>query len=246
MNKKTPAASIDEAREQIHRQTLSAVSHDLKTPLATMIGSLEIYNRMEDRLSAEKKKTLVNSALTEAYRLDNFITNILDMAKLEGGMVKVKNEKCDLKWLLDDALTRLGPRRDKGDFTLTPVGSKAVVQIDTMLLGRAVGLILDNALKHAGKHPVVVVEYGVNGNKALIRVRDNGPGIPKGKEHEIFSKYTRLGKSDQHTGTGLGLTICREIMRTLSGEVSADNDAAGGAVFLLVFPVGEIQKGLPG
>ncbi len=236
--------SIDEAREQIHRQTLSAVSHDLKTPLATMIGSLEIYNRMGDRLGSDKKAALVNSALTEAYRLDNFITNILDMAKLEGGMVKVKPEKCDLKWLLEDALIRLGPRRSRGDFTLTMVGSKPVVQVDTMLLGRAVGLVLDNALKHAGKHPVVVVEYGIDGNKGLIRVRDNGPGIPKGQEQVIFSKYTRLGKADQqNAGTGLGLTICREIMRTLSGEVTAENDAAGGAVFLLVFPVGEMQKG---
>lgn len=246
MKKSLAAGSIDEAREQIHRQTLSAVSHDLKTPLATMIGSLEIYNRMGDRLSDDKKKTLINSALTEAYRLDNFITNILDMAKLEGGMVQVKAEKCDLKWLLEDALARLGPRRAKGDFTLTPISSKCMAQVDTMLLGRAVGLVLDNALKHAGKHPVVVVEYGTEGNKGLIRVRDNGPGIPKGKEQEIFSKYTRLGKMDQQTGTGLGLTICREIMRTLCGEVTVENDAAGGAVFLLVFPVGEIQKGLPG
>lgn len=245
MKKSLAHSSIDEAREQIHRQTLSAVSHDLKTPLATIIGSLEIYNRMDERLDNEKKKALVNSALTEAYRLDNFITNILDMAKLEGGMVKVKTEKCDLKWLLEDALVRLGPRRSKGDFTLTPIGTKPLVQVDTMLLGRAVVLVLDNALKHAGKHPVVVVEYGTEGNKGLIRVRDNGPGIPKGKEREIFSKYTRLGKADQQTGTGLGLTICREIMRTLAGEVTAENDAAGGAVFLLVFPVGDMQKGPP-
>jgi len=231
--------NIDEAREQIHRQTMSAVSHDLKTPLATIIGSLEIYNRMDEKLSRDKQKALVTSALTEAYRLDNFITNILDMAKLESGRVKTKTEKCELKWLIEDALTRLGPRREKGDFTLSQIGFKSLVHIDCILLGRAIGLVLDNALKHAGKHPVILVEYGVEGSKGLVRVRDNGPGIPKGQEQAIFSKYTRLGKADQqNAGTGLGLTICRELMKTLGGEVVAENDTAGGAVFLLMFPAG--------
>lgn len=228
--------SFDESREQIHRQMLSTVSHDLKTPLATIIGSLEIYFRMEEKLGREKQHMLLNSALSEAYRLDNFITNILDMAKLEGGLVAIKAEKCDVYGVIQDALTRLGPRRQRGDVTLLRVGSGSQVHTDPMLLGRAVGLVLENALKHGGKHPVVVVEYGVEGNKGIIRVRDNGAGIPKGDEKAIFSKYTRLGKNDQHTGTGLGLAICQEIMKVLGGEVKAENDTAGGAVFLLVFP----------
>src|ERR1700721_2788036 len=78
----------DEERELLHRQILSSVSHDLKTPLASIIGSLEVFERMNDRLSEEQQKTLITVALREAYRLDNFITNILDMARLESGMVK--------------------------------------------------------------------------------------------------------------------------------------------------------------
>ena len=192
---------------------------------------------MDEKLSREKQKSLINSALTEAYRLDNFISNILDMAKLEGGMVAVKSEKCDLKSLIEDALIRLGPRREKGDITLSPLGSFSLVHTDPTLLGRAVGVVMENALKHAGKHPVVVVEYGIEGTKAIIRVRDNGPGIPKGKEKAIFSKYTRLGEGDQrNAGTGLGLAICQGLMETLGGEVKAENHAGGGAVFLLVFP----------
>lgn len=238
MKKKSPPPeNFDETREQIHRQMLSAVSHDLKTPLATIIGSLEIYNRMDEKLSREKQRSLVISALSEAYRLDNFISNILDMAKLESGMVQVNNEKCDLKSLLEDAITRLGPRRERGELRLQRIGSGSTVNTDPMLMGRAVQLLLENALRHTGKHPVVVVDYGIEGSKGVIRVRDNGPGIPRGQENNIFSKYTRLGDSDtRNAGTGLGLAICQGIMRILSGEVKAENDTAGGAVFLLVFP----------
>ena len=238
MKKKSPPPeNFDETREQIHRQMLSAVSHDLKTPLATIIGSLEIYNRMDEKLSREKQRSLVISALSEAYRLDNFISNILDMAKLESGMVQVNNEKCDLKSLLEDAITRLGPRRERGELRLQRIGSGSTVNTDPMLMGRAVQLLLENALRHTGKHPVVVVDYGIEGSKGVIRVRDNGPGIPRGQEKNIFSKYTRLGDSDtRNAGTGLGLAICQGIMRILSGEVKAENDTAGGAVFLLVFP----------
>lgn len=235
--KPPPPENFDETREQIHRQMLSAVSHDLKTPLATIIGSLEIYSRMDEKLSREKQRSLVISALSEAYRLDNFISNILDMAKLESGMVQVNNEKCDLKSLLEDAITRLGPRRERGELRLQRIGSGSTVNTDPMLMGRAVQLLLENALRHTGKHPVVVVDYGIEGSKGVIRIRDNGPGIPRGQEKNIFSKYTRLGDSDtRNAGTGLGLAICQGIMRILSGEVKAENDTAGGAVFLLVFP----------
>lgn len=234
----TADKSYDETREQIHRQMMSAVSHDLKTPLATIIGSLEVYNRMNDKLSPEKRAALINSALIEAYRLDNFITNILDMAKLENGMLSVKPEQCDLTSLLRDSLTRLGPRREKGDIRLMEQPQAIIVRTDPMLVARAAGLVIDNALKHAGQKPTIWIDYGADEKSAYIRIRDNGAGIPPGKEEAIFSKYTRYSKSDQqNAGTGLGLSICREIMRNLAGEITVQNHEEGGALFSLHFPV---------
>jgi len=238
MNEKILLDRFDETRVNIHRQMLSVVSHDLKTPLATIIGSLEVHARMEEKLSPEKKKLLLNSALMEAYRLDNFITNILDMAKFEGAIVEAKVERCDLKTLLSDSLTRLGPRREKGDISLRATQTNVTVHTDPMLLGRAAGLLLENALRHAGKNPIIIVEYGIEGEKAFIRIHDNGEGIPLGQEKAIFSKYTRLGKSDQqNAGTGLGLNICSEIMKLLLGQVHGENHSDGGAIFTLEFPV---------
>lgn len=228
---------FDEMREALHRQILDAVSHDLKTPLATIIGSLEINVQMADRLTPEKSQTLVNTALTEAYRLDNFITNILDMAKLEGELVKVRAEPTDLTRLINECLTRLGPRRAQGNISLRLVGTESGLTIDPMLFCRAVNLVLENALKHAGKNPVIDIDYGIEGGRGFVRVRDNGPGIASGRESEIFSKYTRFNRADrQNAGTGLGLAICRLVMKLLSGTVEVTNHADGGAIFSLNFP----------
>ena len=235
-HKTTFPAGFDETREEIHRQMLSAVSHDLKTPLATIIGSLEVYTRMEEKLPPEKKLMLIKSALGEAYRLDNFVTNILDMAKLENGMVKITSQRCDLTALLQDSVIRLGPRAEKSTITLELHGV-SMLQTDPMLLGRAAGILLDNALKHAGKNPVIVIDYGKDDNDFYIKVRDNGAGVPTQKMEEIFSKYTRFSRNDQqNAGTGLGLPICRQIMALLSGSVNVKNAAQGGAEFTLCFP----------
>ena len=235
MRSKSPPSdtNFDATREQIHRQILSAVSHDLKTPLATMIGSLEIYNRMEEKLTPEKRKILINSALHEAYRLDSFITNILDMAKFEGGMVPVRPSRTDLKSMLEDCLLRLGPQRERGEITLIPKGTLQLTT-DNMMLSRAVNLLIDNAIKHAGPQAKVEITYGVENDEARIQVRDHGPGIPEHMQEHVFSKYTRLNKADQiNAGTGLGLAICRQIMSSISGVVSVQNHPDGGAVFTL-------------
>lgn len=230
--------SFEEERENIHRQMLSTVSHDLKTPLAAIIGSLEVCIRMNETLSKEKRHSLIHLALMESYRLDNFITNILDMAKLENGMVKTNTEPCDLNTILQDCLSRLGSRREKGDITLRAVENNVSLYTDPMLLGRAIGILLENALKHAGTHPAIVVKYGVANHHATIRVHDNGPGIPLGEEEAIFSKYTRLSSPEnKNNGVGLGLAICKHIMQTLGGDVTAENHPTGGAIFTLTLPV---------
>lgn len=237
MGERRKNAEYEQTREQLHRQMLSTVSHDLKTPLATMIGSLEIYTRMHDKLSPEKRAMLVQSALSEAYRLDHFITNILDMAKLEGGLVGTKPESVELRSLIDDAITRLGPRAKLHTIQVIPEGKISPITTDPMMLGRAVGLVIDNATKHAGKNATIDVRYGGEEKHFFIHVDDNGSGIPANKEEEIFSKYTRIARSDQqNAGTGLGLAICRQMMRLLGGSVTAQNRPEGGARFTLSCP----------
>jgi two-component system sensor histidine kinase KdpD len=237
--------SHDEIREYLHRQMLSSVSHDLKTPLATIIGSLEVMTMLYDKLPEEKRRSLISSALTEAFRLDYFITNILDMAKFEAAAVKPRFEIGRLGQMVQDSLTRLGPLKTRGALDIRQVGDRDEIRTDAMLGARAIGLVLHNAFKHGVRkygpnEPHVEVEHGVtetNGTKeGFVRIRDHGDGIPFDKQAMVFDKYTRLQKADQqNAGTGLGLTICQHIMYLLDGRIDLTTHPDGGAVFTLYY-----------
>lgn len=233
--------SHDEMREYLHRQMLSSVSHDLKTPLATIIGSLEVMTMLYDKLPEEKRRSLISSALTEAFRLDYFITNILDMAKFEAAAVKPRFEACRMGQLVQDSLSRLGPLKARGGLDVRQVGERDEIYTDPMLGSRAVGLVLHNAFKHGVRkydtsEPYVEIEHGVTGSEGFVRIRDHGDGIPQDKQALVFDKYTRLQRADQqNAGTGLGLTICRHIMKLLDGRIELTNHPEGGAVFTLFY-----------
>ncbi len=235
------ATSIEAQREQMHRQMLSSVSHDLKTPLASVIGSLEIYLRMQQQLSPEKLQTLLETALHEAYRLDHFVTNILDMAKLENGMVQPRLETCHLRQLLQDCIERTRPGLHGAHIQLYSSAGNIDLHTDCTLLGRAVNLLLDNALKHGASGNAGRIELGFErlNDRIAITVRDHGPGIPADQSHAIFDKYTRLSRQDhQKAGTGLGLAICRTIASLLHGTVNVENMADAGARFTISLPAG--------
>ena len=236
-----PTPTHDEIREYLHRQMLSSVSHDLKTPLATIIGSLEVMTMLYDKLSEEKRKSLIGSALTEAFRLDYFITNILDMAKFEADAVKPRFEAGKLSQMIQDSLTRLGPLKSRGEIQIHAQGGGDDIVTDPMLGSRAIGLVLHNAFKFGQRKtpnavPVIEIDYGVDGKEGYVRIRDHGEGIPADKQAAVFDKYTRLQKTDQQqAGTGLGLTICQHIMRLLDGRIVLSNHPEGGAVFTLYY-----------
>lgn len=228
--------SFDRERERLHRQMLSSVSHDLKTPLASIIGSLEVFERMKDKLAEDKKLSLIQVALQEAYRLDNFITNILDMAKLENNMVKAKHEDADIASLIRDCLLRLNNRLSNSTVNFHPT-ERIEVMTDAVLLSRAICLVLDNAVKYGGKPPVIDITLGRrDDNIVFIDIKDNGDGVPAERKEAIFSKYTRFTKEDQqNAGTGLGLSIGRAIMNLIGGDL-VTSSPDGHTIFTLTFP----------
>ncbi|HEU5047269.1 MAG TPA: ATP-binding protein [Rickettsiales bacterium] len=226
-------------RERIQRQMFLAISHDLKTPLASIIGSLDIYMHTYQKLSPETQLSLLNTALQQAVRLDNFITNILDMSKLESGMVKPHKQSFDLLLMLQECIITLSPTLQNSSVHLHEIPEPVLITSDRLLLHRVIFLLLDNAVKYGGRPSVIHISYGVDeAGDAYIHVQDNGKGIESARMEEIFSKYTRFVKSDrQVAGTGLGLPISREIMRLLNGTVTVTNHKDNGSVFTVRLPV---------
>lgn len=240
------ASSFDHDRERFHRQMLSSVSHDLKTPLASIIGALEVLHNMKDRLTEDKKAILGSVALREAYRLNDFITNILDMARLENGVIKANFEDAEINTVIRNCLARSSKRlRDSTvDFSES---APIEISTDTILLSRVVSLVLDNAVKYGGTPLALRIECGREGDHyGFIKIQDNGNGIPEKQMDLIFSKYTRFAKEDQqNAGTGLGLAISRHIMNLLGGKITAANDGTGGAVFTLRVPLPAMEAKRP-
>ena len=230
---------FQEVRDKLHLQMMSAVSHDLKTPLASVIGSLEIFNKMRDILTEEKKEVLIETAIQEAYRLDGFISNILDMAKLENGMVKVNKRFYDIDQVIHETLQKFGDRLKKADVKIQKPHDPIECETDGTLLTRALQCLLDNALKYTKDDAKIHIAYELKDNNVLIHIKDNGPGVMMEDHEKIFCKYTRVSKKDyQNAGTGLGLTLCSAMIKLLDGQVSIHPQSAegNGAWFTISFP----------
>ena len=247
LDSKMPVTADDskftEDRDRLHLQMMSAVSHDLKTPLASIIGSLEIHDKMKESLSEDKRVTLLKTALEEAYRLDGFISNILDMARIENGMTKVHRRHCEVDQIIQDCIQKVTNVQNKAEISVIKPLFSTSVETDSSLLSRSFQCLLDNAIKHSGNaKPKIQISFSEGDNEVIVHIKDDGVGIPAGDEEVIFSKYTRLAKKDyKNAGTGLGLTIARAISKLLGGgiylEKSNTEGPYTGAAFAMKVPV---------
>lgn len=229
---------LRDEREKLRSMLLSSVSHDLKTPLASVIGALSVYQTMGTNLSEEHRVTLITTALEEAQRLDSFITNILDMTRLESGDIDFRKEWVSPQDILRKVERRMKNRLRNHTLLITPATDPAEIHIDPTSIEQVMQNLLDNAAKYTKPGTKVEITGYPNSNKQyIIEVRDYGDGIPADKLDKIFDKYARLHKTDsQVAGTGLGLAISKSIMQSQGGSVEAANHPQGGAIFTLTFP----------
>lgn len=227
---------IQAEREKLRAMLLSSVSHDLKTPLASVIGSLSVYRTMAKHLPGEQRKVLIETALEEAQRLDSFITNILDMTRIESGQVELRQAWVNPQNLIREACKRLRQRLHLHTLVVEP-GDAVEVLMDSIMTSQVLQNIIDNAAKYTPAGTVITVSCKNDENGFELMVRDTGPGIMSGHEDKIFDKYTRIKRQDhQIAGTGLGLAIARAVMEAQGGHVKAANHPEGGAVFTIYLP----------
>lgn len=227
-------SQMREEREKLRAMLLSSVSHDLKTPLASIIGSLSVYKRMKNagRLKEEIAEELTETALDEAQRLDSFISNILDMTRIESGDINFNKD-----WIAPDEMVaavqkRLRLRLRGHTLHIGDMPKGLEVQCDQMMSEQVLQNIMDNAGKYSPKGTSIHVDYLLEDERFCIQVRDEGDGVPEDKLEAVFDKYERLKQSDSKVaGTGLGLAICRAIMDKQGGEITVSNHPDGGAVF---------------
>jgi two-component system sensor histidine kinase KdpD len=238
---------VRDEREKLRTSLLSSVSHDLKTPLAAILGSLSVHRSMYDKLPEPQRRELTDAALAEAQRLDSFITNILDLAKIESGAVKFKRQWQPAEDLVSRVKKRMRMRFEHHELILVPSAATYEVELDPVTSEQALLNVLDNAIKYTEAGSTIEVSMDADDRYFRLQVRDHGRGIPEEDHERIFDKYTRLQRQDhQVAGTGLGLALSRAVMRGQGGDITVATHPDGGAIFTLCWPhwriAGKVSK----
>ena len=234
-------ANLKTEREGLRASLLSSVSHDLRTPLSSIVGAASSLQEYESTLNAEDKSALLQSVLDETHRLDRYIQNLLDMTRLAYGPLELQRDWEDLRDLLAAAVRRLR----LGDVVRvrSAIAEDAqFVYVHGDLIEQVLVNLLDNAARHAPAGSHIDVTASVGDGEVRIEVADTGPGIPEADLERVFDAFYRVRDRDRRSGTGLGLSICRGIARAHGGDVTAHRAPdSTGAMLRLRLP----QQGAP-
>ncbi len=243
LSEEAKGSALRARTEEMRASLLSAVSHDLRTPLATITGAATAI-RDED-LSPDTRAELVVSIIGEATRLERLVGNLLDMTRLESGGVSLKRDWVPLDEIVSSALTRLEERLERRAVVVDIGSDVPLVYVDPVLFEQLFVNLLENADKYTPPDAPIEVRGRSEGQLVSIDVIDHGPGIPHGAETKIFDKFFR-GPHVGVSGAGLGLPICKGIVEAHGGTISAENRASGGAIFRVVLPSMEGPEPLEG
>lgn len=221
-------AQVLQAREGLERALLNSISHDLRTPLVTIIGALSSLHEESLHLPAHRQQELLRCAWDEAERLNRFVGNLLDMTRLEAGEVRINREPCDIQDLIGTALTILDRKLDGRDVSVQLAEGLPLVNMDMVLMTQVLVNLLDNGLKYAPADSALEIVARLDGPSLVLEVLDRGPGVPAQDIQRVFEKFYRLPVPEGVSGTGLGLSICKGIVEAHQGTIHAENRGDGG------------------
>jgi two-component system sensor histidine kinase KdpD len=232
--------------ERLRSALLTSISHDLKTPLAAVFGAAGALRDLSEKLSAGEKADLLGTIIDESERLNRFISNLLDMTKLESGAVRPNVALHDIGEIVGSALRRASRilSRHKVELELAP--DLPMLEVDAVLFEQVLFNLLDNAAKYAPTETTIRIQGWRNGEAVCLRVLDEGSGIPAGDLEQIFDKFYRAQKVDQvRAGTGLGLAISRGFVEAMHGTIVAANRSdRAGAMFTISLPIPRERQNL--
>ncbi|MEX1056844.1 MAG: ATP-binding protein, partial [Natronospirillum sp.] len=207
--------------ESLRNALLSSVSHDLKTPLVTMMGAATSLRDLHADLDDNDRQELLNSIILESERLEHYIQNLLDMTRLGQGELTLNRQWISVEELYHVVYRRLASARPSPNIRFQPSGDIPSVWVHAALIEQALFNALDNALKAVGSTGVVELHAGSDATTVWMDVLDQGPGLPRDQWEAVFGQFYSFSRGDRYsTGSGLGLTICRGMMRVHGGEAA--------------------------
>jgi two-component system sensor histidine kinase KdpD len=223
--------------ERLRNSLLSAVSHDLRTPLTAIRGLAETLERETDL--PEGDRTEVASAIRhQAEGLQRVVTNLLDLAHLQSAGIRLNKEWHSLDEIVGSALARLGPALSKRQVRTDLPRDLPLLEVDASLIERVLVNLLDNALKYTPPDAKILIGAKAVGNSMYCFVEDNGPGLPPGDPERFFEPFVRGQTESAISGVGLGLALCRSIIAAHGGTIRAEAIRPSGARFEVRIPLG--------
>ncbi len=229
-------ARVQIETERMRNSLLSSVSHDLRTPLASITGAVSSLLENEKTQSLEVRHELAQVAYEEAERLNRLVGNLLAMTRLESGGVHVEKEWQPLEEVVGTTLNRLSTRLNDRPVTVNFPANLPPVPLDSVLFEQVMVNLLENAIKYTPSGSPIELSAHANAGDVTVEIADRGPGLPPGAEQRIFDKFYRAHPATI-SGVGLGLTISRGIVEAHGGRVWAENRPGGGAVFRFTLPL---------
>ncbi|MEI2300835.1 sensor histidine kinase KdpD [Ensifer sp. MJa1] len=221
--------SLDQAAklegERFRAALLSSISHDLRTPLATITGAVTSLRQLGDRMPPESRDDLLKSIEEEGGRLTRFVANLLDMTRIEAGTVNAKRDWVDVADVVRASVDRARKYFPEREIETSIAPDLPLMRGDSVLLGQVLFNLLDNANKYGGDEPISIYAR-CDGNEITLSVTDLGKGIPPKDLEQVFEKFFRRGKADGRTpGTGLGLSIAKGFVEAMGGQIKAESPA---------------------
>jgi two-component system sensor histidine kinase KdpD len=228
---------VEMETERTRSAMLSSVSHDLRTPLAAILGAATSLRDDAGEISADARRELADTIAEEAAHLNRLAGNLLDVTRLEAGVLPVHRDWHSLQEIVGVVLGRLEPRLAGRPVQLDIPADLPLLSLDDVLFSQLVSNLIENAIRYTPPGSAIDVLARLEDGQLRFEVADRGPGIPPGEEERIFDKFHRgPGRADR-LGAGLGLTICRGIAVAHGGRIVAENRPGGGARFRVLLPV---------
>jgi two-component system sensor histidine kinase KdpD len=238
LSERSQRAELDSEAEKLRSSLLSAVSHDLRTPLAAIAGAASSLdaNIQRDAID-EANHALLETIVDESQRLTRMVENLLHMTRLSSGKVQINRQWQPVEEVIGSALHRLEHVLAGREVKVKIEGDLPLVHGDDILLETVLVNLIDNALKYSPSHKPIEIQSEISGGVCTFQVADYGCGILPGDEEKIFEKFNRgSGKNTDRRGTGLGLAICDAIVRAHNGSITANNREGGGTIIRFTIP----------
>jgi len=231
------ATQVQIISERLRSSILSALSHDVRTPLAALVGLADSLTLVRPPLPASAHET-AEAICEQASLLHGLVENLLDMARLNIGEVRLRKEWCLIEDVIGSSLKLLRHALAQHTVQVNLVPNLPLVEFDAVLIERVLCNLLENAAKYSPAGSVIMINAQCSDEQLTVAVCDNGPGLPPLKRDELFGMFVRGNPESATPGTGLGLAICKAIIDAHGGHIEATDQASGGACLRFSLPMG--------